>query len=201
MKPNKRSAFTLIELLVVISIISMLVSILLPSLQKARESARQIVCVTNVRGIFTASLFYVHDNDGKYPATMVSDFYGNPLDNIVKDIERYFDMEDPWTDPSQSRMPKTAGVDPDKILDGLYEQDVTVNGVETTFKWPVHYAFNRYMYPFVQPPYDHPDKLLTFTHTRESAIVRPLETLAIFCFHCPHIGWGMSLRFDRHLPP
>lgn len=59
-----RNAFTLIELLVVIAIISLLVSILLPSLQKARELARMTVCLANERNIGWASNIYSTDNDG-----------------------------------------------------------------------------------------------------------------------------------------
>jgi prepilin-type N-terminal cleavage/methylation domain-containing protein len=59
--------FTLIELLVVIAIISLLVSILLPSLTKAKDLARRMVCATNQRGMVLAAMLYAQDYDGITP--------------------------------------------------------------------------------------------------------------------------------------
>jgi len=56
--------FTLIELLIVIAIILLLVSILLPSLNKARELAKSMVCLTRLKGIGVAQLMYAGDYNG-----------------------------------------------------------------------------------------------------------------------------------------
>jgi len=64
---GKTGAFTLIELLVVIAIISLLVSILIPSLTKAKELTRLTVCATNLRQIGTAMHIYVNDNNQDSP--------------------------------------------------------------------------------------------------------------------------------------
>ncbi len=58
-------AFSLIELLIVIAVISLLISILLPALGRAREQARAAVCASNVRQLVQASLLYAGENGGR----------------------------------------------------------------------------------------------------------------------------------------
>ena len=66
-KRSFKHAFTLIELLVVVAIIALLISILLPSLNRARDQARQLVCVTQLRSQGEAASFYGEDNLGYLP--------------------------------------------------------------------------------------------------------------------------------------
>ncbi len=61
---KERTAFTLIELLVVIAIISLLVSILLPSLQRAKDLAKDVICKSNLKGIGASHQIWANDNDG-----------------------------------------------------------------------------------------------------------------------------------------
>lgn len=63
----RKKAFTLIELLVVIAIIALLVSILLPSLNKAKELARKVVCTSNLHGIGLGWMLYFEDSNMDFP--------------------------------------------------------------------------------------------------------------------------------------
>lgn len=64
---NRRRAFTLAELLVVIGIIAVLVSLLLPALSRAKESARSVQCQSNVRNIVQAMRLYATENEDALP--------------------------------------------------------------------------------------------------------------------------------------
>lgn len=64
---RRRSGFTLIELLVVVAIIALLISILLPSLSRARDRARTTLCQSNLHQLGLANEYYARDNNGRLP--------------------------------------------------------------------------------------------------------------------------------------
>jgi prepilin-type N-terminal cleavage/methylation domain-containing protein len=79
MNRARKSAFTLVELLVVIGIIGLLIAILLPALAKAREQAKTVQCMSQLRQIGQAFWAYASNNQGKLPAWSTTHFY--PVDN------------------------------------------------------------------------------------------------------------------------
>lgn len=78
---KRRKAFTLIELLVVIAIIALLISILLPSLSRARELSKRTVCSANLRGIGQAMYIYAQDEPGVFPC--VAEVYTGTGNNMA----------------------------------------------------------------------------------------------------------------------
>src|SRR5687768_13880941 len=69
----KRNGFTLVELLVVIGIIAVLVGILLPTLNRAREAARRTKCLANLRSLGQMITMYANQNKGAIPIGVSAD--------------------------------------------------------------------------------------------------------------------------------
>ncbi|MCL2701183.1 MAG: type II secretion system GspH family protein [Phycisphaerae bacterium] len=84
---SRQRAFTLIELLVVIAIIALLVSILMPSLHKAKRMGNSVACASNLRTITMAILTYASDNNDYAVPGMIGEprqFWTHPDAFFVK---------------------------------------------------------------------------------------------------------------------
>ena len=104
----KHEAFTLVELLVVIAIIGVLIALLLPAVQAAREAARRITCTNNIRQIGLATHNF-HDANNRFPGAMENSTTGfSVFGQILPYVEQgnIADLVDPtawWRDESSVR--------------------------------------------------------------------------------------------------
>jgi hypothetical protein len=107
---NGSRYFTLVELLITISVIAIIVSLLLPALNKARDKSRSIACYNNLKTVGTAIQFYMQDYDGWFRNGYgtywrnLSPYVGGPDDSYwspIVNTPAKFNMPEP-----QKRLPK-----------------------------------------------------------------------------------------------
>lgn len=96
----RRRGFTLIELLVSISIIAILLGILIPSLSKARESARRVRCLSNLRGLGTGLSLYMDTNGRILPKVS---FLQDQAEGDGESDETLLDVLDSFIDAPRPR--------------------------------------------------------------------------------------------------
>ncbi len=89
----RRRGFTLIELLVVVAIIALLIAILLPSLGRARDTAKTVRCASNLKQMYTGIMLYEAQNDGfVLPACMIQTA---AVGNFASELWAGYDMLGP----------------------------------------------------------------------------------------------------------
>jgi prepilin-type N-terminal cleavage/methylation domain-containing protein len=99
---RSQKAFTLIELLVVIAIIAILAAILFPVFARARENARKITCVSNLKQLGTSVLMYAQDYDEHLPNNFEGKKEGHLWDNLAGTglMDPYLKNKQIWFCPS-----------------------------------------------------------------------------------------------------
>ncbi|HDL08584.1 MAG TPA: prepilin-type N-terminal cleavage/methylation domain-containing protein [Desulfobacteraceae bacterium] len=131
MTSNKSKGFTLVELLVVISIVSLLMGMLLPSLNRARQQAKSIFCLNNLRQMVIAANCYTCSYDDRYPLA----YYTERINGI-----RYYHSWDFTTWKDWSTTPATEVVKPGLLWQGdtieKVHQCPSFNGAHNWFADP-----------------------------------------------------------------
>ncbi|MBM4104386.1 MAG: prepilin-type N-terminal cleavage/methylation domain-containing protein, partial [Planctomycetes bacterium] len=96
-----KKGFTLIELLVVIAIIALLLSILIPSLNRAKDAAKNLICKSNLKSLGAASLAYLGDNQGKFTSSFAN-IYKDGVITSGSSCQWHTKGLSPWDTPANA---------------------------------------------------------------------------------------------------
>ena len=157
---SPRSAFTLIELLVVVAIIALLLSILLPALSGARDQAKSVKCLSNLRCLGQGIMTYATEEGGSLPGPLHPAVYRyqgldalmdnpySPMSAVLaqQQQQRYlsFRLRRQFTDSSSQKNSLTDEVCTCPTLENINPNSNYVSFKETTGRgaYPTHYVIN-----------------------------------------------------------
>lgn len=152
---GKRVSFTILELLLVVSIIMILSSILLPSLNKAKQKSNQINCLNNLRGLASAGNLYAQDYDNyfTYSDTVTGK---SPLNLWCAQLIPYLNM------PDNPDMP-------------LYRKSSVFICQESTKLWPLRHYPATWDFTYGQNGFLRPD--VDWCTPKMTAVKKPGDTV------------------------
>jgi prepilin-type N-terminal cleavage/methylation domain-containing protein/prepilin-type processing-associated H-X9-DG protein len=188
----KRNAFTLIELLVVVAIIAVLVALLLPALGRARENARQALCLANQRQLGLAVTLYVQDYRDAYPPFKICTGAYYAISTIVNELDPYLKAKKVWTCPSQLTK-KWGSVPPEQMENpGLFHRTAASTDSAAGLEYPMHYSCNKNIMPPVGGGDYATNRLVTV-----SKVADPSSLAAMYDWQPPggSYGWGGYLDY------
>jgi prepilin-type N-terminal cleavage/methylation domain-containing protein len=167
---SRRSGFTLIELLVVISIIALLISILLPSLGKARAQASKTQALAQIKGIQTSAHTYVADNSGWFPTNNPVGMPDNPSQLPTAGTNIYgLSVATYGNASTQPRDLQGLGA----LVDGPGESAIPETHMRFGSYLPLSFLFSPELYAFRRKHTNGTDGLQWFGHHNEPAGFTP----------------------------
>ena len=215
----KRKGFTLVELLVVIGIIAVLISILLPTLARARESANRVKCASNLRQIAMASIAYANENKGSLPPPK---FDNGPTQSPTYDYIFTYSYTNSWVDKGEEiganigrliarkhlttwdiiECPSSGRAQDDQWRQYQYNVHIKRKGGKTKVWWPKISNFGKV--PKTAVPAYNPSTGASGSYQFPSNVQRALATDFIndleFAYHSTQKGRAWNLAYiDGHV--
>jgi prepilin-type N-terminal cleavage/methylation domain-containing protein len=147
---RRQAAFTLIEVLVVVAIIALLLSILLPSLSRAKELSKTTICLTHLKEFGLATTMYMMDNKETLPGplhpAMFTDIGGPPAlsefgrqQHLPRMLRKYFSDKSTKTSRTRSVVDEIGQCPSFPVQDDVFKSIVGA-------PYPFHYTVNSWVY-------------------------------------------------------